>query len=41
MTKVVTLKEKWDFLTEKLTEKFSEGEELNVNGVSKKNGIFW
>ena len=33
MTKVVTLKEKWDFLTEKLTEKFSEGEELNVDGV--------
>lgn len=33
MTKVVTLKEKWDFLVEKLTEKFSDGEELNVDGI--------
>jgi hypothetical protein len=33
MTKVVTLKEKWDFLVEKLTEKFSDGEELNLDGI--------
>ena len=33
MTKEWSLKEKWDFLTEKLTEKFSEGEELNVDGI--------
>ena len=33
MIKVVTLKEKWDFLVEKLTEKFSDGEELNLDGI--------
>jgi hypothetical protein len=33
MTKERSLKEKWGFLTEKLTEKFSEGEELNVDGI--------
>ncbi|WP_445748462.1 hypothetical protein [Polaribacter sp.] len=33
MAKVVSLKEKWDFLVEKLTEKFSDGEELNLDGI--------
>ena len=33
MVKVVSLKEKWDFLVEKLTEKFSDGEELNLDGI--------
>ena len=33
MTKVESLKEKWDFLVEKLTEKFSDGEELNLDGI--------
>jgi hypothetical protein len=33
MTKIASLKEKWDFLVEKLTEKFSEGEELNLDGI--------
>ena len=33
MTKEWSLKEKWDFLVEKLTEKFSDGEELNLDGI--------
>lgn len=33
MTKINSLKEKWDFLVEKLTDKFSEGDELNVDGI--------
>lgn len=33
MTKVASLKEKWDFLVAKLTEKFSDGEELNLDGI--------
>ena len=33
MTKEWSLKEKWDFLTEKLTEIFSDGEELNLDGI--------
>lgn len=33
MTKVSDLKEKWNFLVEKLTHDFSEGDELNVDGI--------
>ena len=33
MTKVSDLKEKWNFLVEKLTNDFSEGDELNVDGI--------
>ena len=33
MTKEWSLKEKWDFLVEKLTEKFCDGEELNLDGI--------
>ena len=33
MTKVSNLKEKWDFLVNKLTEDFSEGDELNLDGI--------
>jgi hypothetical protein len=33
MTKVSDLKEKWIFLVEKLTNDFSEGDELNVDGI--------
>lgn len=33
MTKISSLKEKWGFLVEKLTDKFSEGEELNLDGI--------
>ena len=33
MTKVNDLKEKWSFLVDKLTNDFSEGDELNVDGI--------
>jgi hypothetical protein len=33
MTKMNNLKEKWDFLVEKLTNDFSEGDELNLDGI--------
>ena len=33
MTKVSDLKEKWKFLVDKLTIDFSEGDELNVDGI--------
>lgn len=33
MTKVSNLKEKWSFLVNKLTDDFSEGDELNVDGI--------
>ncbi|CAM1340080.1 hypothetical protein [Tenacibaculum amylolyticum] len=33
MAKVNNLKEKWDFLITSLTEQFSDGEELNIDGV--------
>lgn len=33
MTKISSLREKWDFLVERLTDKFSEGEELNLDGI--------
>jgi hypothetical protein len=33
MTKVSNLKEKWDYLVTKLTDDFSEGEELNLDGI--------
>lgn len=33
MTKENNLKEKWNFLVEKLTKDFSEGDELNVDGI--------
>ena len=33
MTKENNLKEKWRFLVDKLTEDFSEGDELNVDGI--------
>ena len=33
MAKVSELKEKWTFLVEKLTNDFSEGDELNVDGI--------
>lgn len=33
MQKTTELKEKWDFLVHKLTEEFSEGEALNVDGI--------
>ena len=33
MVKVSELKEKWTFLVEKLTNDFSEGDELNVDGI--------
>ncbi len=33
MTKTSNLKEKWDFLVAKLTEDFSEGDELNLDGI--------
>lgn len=33
MTKVSNLKEKWSFLVDKLTNDFSEGDELNVDGI--------
>ena len=33
MTNVNNLKEKWDYLTEKLTQDFSDGEALNVDGI--------
>jgi hypothetical protein len=33
MTKMSNLKEKWDFLVEKLTNDFSEGDELNLDGI--------
>lgn len=39
MTKLLTLKEKWGFLIETLTEKFSEGEDLNVDGIIYLIGI--
>jgi hypothetical protein len=33
MTKVSNLKEKWEFLVNKLTDDFSEGDELNLDGI--------
>jgi hypothetical protein len=33
MTKMSNLKEKWDFLVEKLTNDFSEGDDLNLDGI--------
>ena len=33
MNKVINLKEKWDHLVNKLTIDFSEGDELNVDGI--------
>ena len=33
MTKISDLKEKWNFLIDKLTNDFSEGDELNVDGI--------
>ena len=33
MTKVSNLKEKWNYLVTKLTDDFSEGEELNLDGI--------
>ncbi len=33
MTKTVNLKEKWNVLVNKLTDQFSDGEELNVDGI--------
>jgi hypothetical protein len=33
MTKMSNLKEKWGFLVEKLTNDFSEGDELNLDGI--------
>ena len=33
MNKVINLKEKWDYLVNKLTIDFSEGDELNVDGI--------
>lgn len=33
MTKVSNLKEKWKLLVNRLTEQFSDGEELNVDGI--------
>lgn len=33
MAKVGNLKEKWDFLVAKLTNDFSEGDELNLDGI--------
>ena len=29
----MTLKEKWDFLVTKLTQQFSDGEDLNLDGI--------
>lgn len=33
MAKIINLKEKWNYLVTKLTDDFSEGEELNVDGI--------
>ncbi|TVZ56505.1 hypothetical protein OD91_1791 [Lutibacter sp. Hel_I_33_5] len=33
MTEVTNLKEKWNLLVTKLTDRFSEGETLNVDGI--------
>ncbi|QOD62476.1 hypothetical protein H9I45_10165 [Polaribacter haliotis] len=33
MPKISNLKEKWDFLTEKLTNQFADGDELNMDGI--------
>ena len=33
MSKMSNLKEKWNFLVEKLTTDFSEGDELNLDGI--------
>ena len=33
MTKMSNLKEKWGFLVDKLTNDFSEGDELNLDGI--------
>jgi hypothetical protein len=33
MSKIITLKEKWDSLTLKLTNQFAEGDELNMDGI--------
>ena len=32
-TQEMTLKEKWDFLVTKLTQQFSDGEDLNLDGI--------
>ncbi|QTE21454.1 hypothetical protein [Polaribacter cellanae] len=33
MPKISNLKEKWNFLTEKLTNQFADGDELNMDGI--------
>ena len=33
MPKIITLKEKWDLLVNKLTNQFADGDELNIDGV--------
>ena len=33
MPKVINLKEKWNFLVNKLTNQFADGEELNMDGI--------
>lgn len=33
VTQEMTLKEKWDFLVTKLTQQFSDGEDLNLDGI--------
>jgi len=33
MIKKESLKEKWDYLTEELTNQFAEGDELNIDGI--------
>ena len=33
MSKISTLKEKWEYLLAKLTDQFADGDELNIDGV--------
>jgi hypothetical protein len=33
MSKIMTLKEKWDLLVNKLTNQFADGDELNMDGI--------
>jgi hypothetical protein len=33
MSKISTLKEKWEYLLTKLTDQFADGDELNIDGV--------
>ena len=33
MSKIITLKEKWDLLVNKLTNQFADGDELNMDGI--------